>query len=178
MLRSTLPLLFERTSVRFFNPKSSTGWVGVPVIPDARLMLKDLYERILIKVKEIPEDYPYRIDLEHLVNYRLKVIHEEEDCSQIEERINSDQVELLIYKARDELNHALPLMIESKLWETPGWKTRQIPIEILQFGEGPMDISSFTNEELHAYDRKEEILKEEEAERKRQEAAQKAQKKE
>lgn len=147
-LTGTALFRYSRFSSYAVNKKTSTGITGVPVIPDASRILKDLYERILEKSKEMPEDFPYRICMEDLMNHRLKIINDAKDCNEIEEKIGSDQIEILIHKAKGELEEALPIMIESRHWEDPEFQTKQIPITIRQVGDGPMDTSKFDEEEL------------------------------
>mmetsp|Transcript_35141 Transcript_35141/g.60171 ORF Transcript_35141/g.60171 Transcript_35141/m.60171 type:complete len:170 (+) Transcript_35141:27-536(+) len=159
MFRS-VPVLFRQSPAVFKNLKTSTGIVGVPVVPDARNILIDLYNRVLEKVKDIHEEHPYRIHTENLHRYRLSVFEKYEDCADIEVELQFDQVELMIHQARRELDIIIPMVVERAAWKNPGWKDRKIPFRIREVGPPVMDLSSFSQEELDATSQREKIVKE------------------
>lgn len=56
--------------------KLDTGIVGLPVVPNAREVLKEKINKVLADVAEqIPEDTEYRRVLEATYNYRSYTIH-------------------------------------------------------------------------------------------------------
>jgi len=104
--------------------KETTGLTGLPVEPDARNILIKLYKKILTEIQEIPEEAYYRREVEVINTYRLKICLENEDITEIEDKIAYGQVEELIGFANDELS-LIPKMLEWKPWEVP--ETREIP---------------------------------------------------
>ncbi|KAF4351923.1 hypothetical protein F8388_002285 [Cannabis sativa] len=83
--------------------KQTTRIVGLDVVPNARQVLIELYNKTLKEVEAIPTDEGYRKAMEHFTRQRLKVCEEEEDWEVIEKRLACGQVEELIEEARDEL---------------------------------------------------------------------------
>ncbi|KAJ6766801.1 putative proteinDH-UBIQUINONE OXIDOREDUCTASE 13 KD-B SUBUNIT [Salix purpurea] len=83
--------------------KQTTGIVGLDVVPNAREVLINLYNKTLKEIKAVPEDEGYRKAVESFTTHRLKVCEEEVDSEKIEERIGCGQVEELIEEAQDEL---------------------------------------------------------------------------
>ena len=83
--------------------KQTTGIVGLDVVPNAREVLINLYNKTLNEIKAVPEDEGYRKAVESFTTHRLKVCEEEVDSEKIEERIGCGQVEELIEEAQDEL---------------------------------------------------------------------------
>jgi len=61
--------------------KASTGIVGLDVVPDAREVLIDLYQRTLSEVKVMPEAVFYRQSVEKFTNFRLDVVSKTKDVS-------------------------------------------------------------------------------------------------
>ena len=143
-MRRTLPALFRCTNTYFHNPKVTTGITGLPVIPNARVILKDLYEKILTDVQQFPPNFGYRIDLENVINHRLTIISQETECGRIEDRIGDGQIESLIADARNELDEAFPAIHELKPWAAPDFFNTDVEIVIEQRGEdeqgGPMNL--------------------------------------
>jgi NADH dehydrogenase (ubiquinone) 1 alpha subcomplex subunit 5 len=122
-MHRSLPRLFAAAS----SPKTSTGVVGLPVVPNAVPILKALYKRILSDVSVISVTSPYRVDVEAVTKHRLSVLEQEADINAVEEMIGAGQVEELIEQAEDELA-LIPEMAEWKPWEDePG---REIPLYI------------------------------------------------
>lgn len=83
--------------------KQTTGIVGLDVVPNAREVLINLYNKTLKEIKAVPEDEGYRKAVESFTSHRLKVCQEEEDWEMIEKRLQCGQVEELIEEAQDEL---------------------------------------------------------------------------
>ncbi|XP_030500933.2 probable NADH dehydrogenase [ubiquinone] 1 alpha subcomplex subunit 5, mitochondrial [Cannabis sativa] len=98
--------------------KQTTGIVGLDVVPNARQVLIELYNKTLKEVEAIPADEGYRKAVEHFTRQRLKVCEEEEDWEVIEKRLACGQVEELIEEARDELT-LIGKMIEWDPWGVP-----------------------------------------------------------
>ena len=53
--------------------KESTDLAGLPVIPNGREILMNLYQKLLQEFKTLPEDYEYRVIMERSTRDRLKV---------------------------------------------------------------------------------------------------------
>ena len=68
-----------------------------------RRKLKELYVYTLEYIKELPEDFGYRIIMEELMRFRLKVVETIEDHSEIEKKIGYGSVEDLIDAAKSEI---------------------------------------------------------------------------
>lgn len=98
--------------------KESTGYVGFPVIPEARKVLFALYGKILEEIKAVPEGVFYRTSIERQTHHRLKILQETEDVFEIEEKINSGQVEELIQDAENELS-LIPDYVKFRPWDVP-----------------------------------------------------------
>ncbi|CAK7338722.1 unnamed protein product [Dovyalis caffra] len=98
--------------------KQTTGIVGLEVVPNARAVLINLYNKTLNEIKAVPEDEGYRKAVESFTTHRLKVCEEEEDWEKIEQRIGCGQVEELIEEAQDELK-LIEKMIEWDPWGVP-----------------------------------------------------------
>ncbi|CAM9453716.1 unnamed protein product [Choristocarpus tenellus] len=103
--------------LRMVVKKTSTGIVGLEVDVNARKNLISLQHQILEKIKVmIPPEAQYRIDVESISNYRLKVAEKYEDEEKIEEEINMGQLEELIEQGESEL-HLIEKYAEWRLWE-------------------------------------------------------------
>ncbi|KAL3524331.1 hypothetical protein ACH5RR_017165 [Cinchona calisaya] len=98
--------------------KETTGIVGLDVVPNAREVLINLYNKTLEEIKAVPEDEGYRKAVESFTRHRLKVCHEEKDWESIEKRLGCGQVEELIEEAKDELK-LIGHMIVWKPWGIP-----------------------------------------------------------
>lgn len=83
--------------------KSTTGIVGLEVVPNAREVLIDLYSKTLKEVEGVPADENYRKAVETFTKHRLQVCQQEEDWEEIEKKLGCGQVEELIEEAQDEL---------------------------------------------------------------------------
>jgi NADH dehydrogenase (ubiquinone) 1 alpha subcomplex subunit 5 len=109
--------------------KESTGITGLPVVPNAREVLLDLYQETLRQIAKLPNEAAYRHLVEKMVNHRLQILQSESDYEVIEEKIGQGQLEELIQAAKDELQ-LIPKMLEWKPWEVDS-ETKDIPIIIL-----------------------------------------------
>ena len=82
--------------------KTTTGIVGVPVVPDARLVLKEQLQAVLDAVAVIPEDAEYRLSVEKTVRWKLAAAESDAPDEQLEE-LYSRQLEEEIKLCKDEL---------------------------------------------------------------------------
>ncbi|KAK7380394.1 hypothetical protein VNO78_32904 [Psophocarpus tetragonolobus] len=98
--------------------KASTGIVGLEVVPNAREVLIELYNKTLKEIQKVPEDEGYRKAVESFTKHRLTVCNEEHDWEAIEKRLGCGQVEELIEEAQDELK-LIDKMIEWDPWGVP-----------------------------------------------------------
>ncbi|KAJ2726674.1 hypothetical protein GGI07_000397 [Coemansia sp. Benny D115] len=97
--------------------KLTTGIVGVPVNPNARPQLIELYKKTLSELKtKIPETAVYRQSVEAITVQRLNIVEQNEDPKKIEELINCGQIEELVDQAQDEIK-LISRMAEWKAWE-------------------------------------------------------------
>jgi NADH dehydrogenase (ubiquinone) 1 alpha subcomplex subunit 5 len=108
----------NRIAVRLFSTKLSTGIVGLSVVPNAREVLISLYEKTLDEVKIMPDHVPYRKDVENFTNWRMQVVKDNQDITEIERIVGTGQVEELIEQAKDELK-LIPEYSAWKCWELP-----------------------------------------------------------
>lgn len=98
--------------------KLDTGIVGLPVVPNAREVLKEKINKVLADVAEqIPEDTEYRRVLEATYNYRMKAVESGATDEEVEEQFTM-QLEQLIKQCDDELG-LIPKMAEWKPWDVP-----------------------------------------------------------
>ncbi|CBK21264.2 subunit NDUFA5 [Blastocystis hominis] len=98
--------------------KRTTGLVGVPVIPNARSVLIELYDKTLENVKKIPANTEYRKNVEAFTKYRKNVVEQNEDIKTIERIIGCGQVEELVEQANDELS-LIEDYYQYRIWEGP-----------------------------------------------------------
>merc|ERR1712216_627339 len=105
--------------------KATTNLVGLDVVPNAPEILADLYTKTLEEVQSIPKTSEYRVNVEKITNYRLKVVNDKGEIDAIESVLGL-QVEEMINEAKDELN-LIPKMLEWKPWEdtTPDVETKE-----------------------------------------------------
>eukprot|EP00924_Labyrinthula_sp_SR-Ha-C_P006904 maker-scaffold_8-snap-gene-4.3-mRNA-1 protein AED:0.19 eAED:0.19 QI:63/1/1/1/1/1/3/30/118 len=96
--------LFNAASKAVTPVKSSTGIVGIEVVPNAREILIDLYKKTLEEIKTVPQGSDYRTSIEQITSYRLSVVEKESDIFKIEDEISCGQVEELIIQAEEELD--------------------------------------------------------------------------
>ena len=83
--------------------KMTTGLSMVDVEPFPRLKLMKLYHMTLDVIRELPDEYEYKIISEELTRYRMKVVDENLNIKKIEETIAYGMIEELIFQAHSEL---------------------------------------------------------------------------
>mmetsp|Transcript_13905 Transcript_13905/g.19911 ORF Transcript_13905/g.19911 Transcript_13905/m.19911 type:complete len:187 (+) Transcript_13905:152-712(+) len=99
--------------------KTSTGLTGLAVDHDAVRKIIAGNQALLDKMaaSDMPETAQYRINVEAIARYRIKVCEENfDDPEKIEELVECGQVEELVLQARDEME-VLDMYLESRLWE-------------------------------------------------------------
>lgn len=89
--------------------KVSTGYVNMPVVPNAREVLIGLYGQCLEQLKKFPVEAGYRVNVEKITKYRLKVVEKSNSVEEFEKEIACGQAEQLIIQAKDELE-LIPIM--------------------------------------------------------------------
>ena len=113
-----------------------------------RRKLKELYLHTLEFLKELPDDYGYRILIEELTRFRLKVVEDNEDLATIEKLIGHGIAEELIEQAQDEIT-----LLQHMKFEKP-WEPRplsELDQKILEVGpEHPFGQFNFKPEESAA----------------------------
>ncbi|KAK8819609.1 NADH dehydrogenase [ubiquinone] 1 alpha subcomplex subunit 5 [Blastocystis sp. ATCC 50177/Nand II] len=102
--------------------KRTTGMVGLPVIPNARAVLTELYDKTLENIQKIPANTEYRKNVEAFTKYRRNVVKENEDIKTIEKIIGCGQVEELVEQAKDELS-LIEDYYQYRIWEGPKVKS-------------------------------------------------------
>eukprot|EP00275_Glaucocystis_incrassata_P000411 EC119099.1.p1 GENE.EC119099.1~~EC119099.1.p1 ORF type:complete len:122 (+),score=15.29 EC119099.1:91-456(+) len=121
--------MYRLSKTLLSNQLVNTGWVGVPLMTNARDVFISKAQGVLEAVKVIPESAIYRVNVEQIYKYRLIVAEEESDRNRIEERINCGKIEQLILQANDELE-LIPKMAEWKPWEVDAEDTIEIKAKI------------------------------------------------
>ena len=88
-----------------FETEADKQNTGFPAQVEAwpRRKLKELYVHTLEYLKELPEDFGYRIIMEELTRFRLKVVESVEDHTEIEKKIGYGVMEDLIEAAKNEV---------------------------------------------------------------------------
>lgn len=92
--------------------------------------MSELYEKTLEAVKEIPEDAAYRVNVEKVIKYRMKVVKGTEDTELIEGTLDIGQMPEIIEQAQDELE-LIPFMMQWKPWE-PTSNNKPVVIEVVE----------------------------------------------
>lgn len=93
---------FDHPAYDTESTKPNTGdAIQVEVWP--RRKLKELYMYTLEYLKELPEDAGYRILIEEMTRFRLKVVETQESHEEIEKKIGYGQMEELILAAKNEI---------------------------------------------------------------------------
>lgn len=94
---------------RYDNPyldveqTSPSHRVMMPVEAFPRRKLKELYMIALEKFKDLPPTAGYRVVMEELTRYRLKVVEDNQDIKKIEQIIGYGHIDDLIEAAKNEL---------------------------------------------------------------------------
>ena len=82
--------------------KTSTGIVGLEVVPNGRAVLMALSEKLLRMVAELPETAHYRKTVEQVYTARLEACRQHTEVEAIEAALGLGQIEELIKVAQDE----------------------------------------------------------------------------
>jgi len=98
------------------NMKISTGLVYMDVEPFPRMKLMKIYYIILDKLKELPKNAGYRVFVEELTKYRMRIVEDNEDVDEIERLIGFGCIEELIDAANHEISCIRAMKIH-KPWE-------------------------------------------------------------
>ena len=109
--------------------------VGLAVDHHAPQKIIDLNKALLDKMaaSDMPETAHYRINVEAIARYRIKVCEDHfEDPETIEALIECGQVEELVEQAKDEMG-VLDMYLENRMWE----KIKPNEVEV-DFDPNPM----------------------------------------
>jgi hypothetical protein len=99
--RAAPALVGARGAARGFA-KTSTGIVGLEVVPNGRAVLMALSEKLLRMVAELPESAHYRKTVEDVYRTRLEACQQHTEVEAIEAALGLGQIEELIKVAQDE----------------------------------------------------------------------------
>jgi hypothetical protein len=99
--RAAPALVGARGAARGFA-KTSTGIVGLEVVPNGRAVLMALSEKLLRMVAELPESAHYRKTVEDVYRARLEACRQHTEVEAIEAALGLGQIEELIKVAQDE----------------------------------------------------------------------------
>ena len=99
--RAAPALVGARGGARGFA-KTSTGIVGLEVVPNGRAVLMALSEKLLRMVAELPESAHYRKTVEEVYRTRLEACRQHTEVEAIEAALGLGQIEELIKVAQDE----------------------------------------------------------------------------
>jgi len=92
--------------------------VGLAVDQNGVENLLNANKAILEKIRDVPETSQFRINVEQVSNYRIKVIEENpEDADLIEEMIDCGQIEELVEQAKDELG-LIDVYVRERVWDS------------------------------------------------------------
>uniref|UniRef100_UPI0009B42F07 NADH dehydrogenase [ubiquinone] 1 alpha subcomplex subunit 5-like n=1 Tax=Monopterus albus TaxID=43700 RepID=UPI0009B42F07 len=83
----------------------TTGLVGLAVSHSPHERLKLLYTKILASLQTMPQDAAYRKYTEQLVSERFNHVQTEPDVEKLEKKINSGQIEEVIFQ----VGHCYPV---------------------------------------------------------------------
>lgn len=93
--------------------------MGLPVDPNAVSNIIVHYQALLDRMaaSDLPETAQYRVDVEKIARYRIKVATENpDDPDMVEDLCQCGQVEELIEQAKDEME-VLEMYLKERLWE-------------------------------------------------------------
>lgn len=96
--------------------KKTTGLTGLKVLANPREDLIRVYNKIILTLQQIPDNAAYKSYTMATVNDRLKIVQNETDPTQIEQKIGCGQCEELVSQAENELSLARRF-IADKPWE-------------------------------------------------------------
>ena len=77
--------------------KLSTGIAFLDVEPFPRMKLMKLYYMILDELKQLPDEYGYKVLSEEMTKFRMKVVDENVNIRAIEDKISGGLIEELIF---------------------------------------------------------------------------------
>jgi ETC complex I subunit conserved region len=98
---------------------SSIFQVGIPYDPNGVENVIVHYQALLDRMaaSDLPANAQYRVDVETIANYRIKIARENpDDPDMVEELCQCGQVEELIEQAKDEME-VLDMYLKERLWE-------------------------------------------------------------
>ena len=104
--------VLRRVAPALARAKTTTGYVGLEVEPNAKPILLSLYTQTLEALEAVPPSAEYRKTIEGLTKERLAVVEKTDDLLAIESAIGCGQVEQLIEQAKDELS-LIPMLVEA-----------------------------------------------------------------
>ncbi|KAH9258482.1 hypothetical protein BASA81_002810 [Batrachochytrium salamandrivorans] len=122
MFRSSALRAFTTASKATPRFKHSTGLVGLEVDHFAREKLLVIYQQTLDEVKHLNDDFKHEVIA--LTEYRLSVCQKLEDPEEIENEIQSGQIEELLDEAKDEL-HLVKFLIKDENKKNPNYVFHQ-----------------------------------------------------
>ncbi|KAL3942681.1 MAG: hypothetical protein SGBAC_003165 [Bacillariaceae sp.] len=100
-------------------PRLRSELVGLPYDPNAVSNIVVEYQALLDRMaaSDLPETAQYRVDVEKIARYRIKIAMENpEDPDLVEDLCQCGQVEELVEQARDEME-VLDMYLKERLWE-------------------------------------------------------------
>ena len=100
----------------FVRQKTTTGIVGLEVVPDAKPVLLGLYAKTLSMLEGVPAEAQYRKVITDYTKARMAVLKSTDDIPTIESKIGGGQVEQLIEQAKDELS-LIPKLIAARAFD-------------------------------------------------------------
>jgi NADH dehydrogenase (ubiquinone) 1 alpha subcomplex subunit 5 len=96
--------------------KESTRITGLAVSKNPHHSLNVLYDKILRSLDKMPDNSAYKQQTKSLVQERLNLVKTVKDPKELENKINSGQIEEVIKEAEYELSLARK-MVEWKPWQ-------------------------------------------------------------
>ncbi|XP_011502375.1 PREDICTED: NADH dehydrogenase [ubiquinone] 1 alpha subcomplex subunit 5, partial [Ceratosolen solmsi marchali] len=94
----------------------TTGLCRLEVHKYPRPALASLYKKIMRYLQKLPNDYPYRLCTEKLIQDRAEIINNTESEIEIEKKIGWQMEELIFYA--DEEFKLIKNILECKCWES------------------------------------------------------------
>ncbi|KAM7119970.1 NADH dehydrogenase [ubiquinone] 1 alpha subcomplex subunit 5-like [Molossus nigricans] len=96
--------------------KKTTGLMGLAVCESPHERLRILYAKILDVLEQIPKNAAYRKYTEQITSEKLDMVKAEPDVKNLEDQLQSGQIEEVILQAENELS-LVRKMIQWKPWE-------------------------------------------------------------
>ena len=100
----------------FVRQKTTTGIVGLEVVPDAKPVLLGLYAKTLSMLEGVPAEAQSRKVITDYTKARMAVLKSTDDIPTIESKIGGGQVEQLIEQAKDEIS-LIPKLIAARAFD-------------------------------------------------------------